>query len=738
MIGRKLLHYEIAERLGAGGMGEVWRAVDPRLQREVAIKILPARGGEESREHERFVREARATSALVHPNIITIHEINAADGLDFIVMEYVRGEPLSEALVRGPLTVARAVEYAIQIADALKVAHEAGIVHRDLKPGNIMISSSGVVKVVDFGIAKRVALEGHEDVGTTSAPLTAMGVSIGTPTYMSPEQALGDAVDSRSDLFSFGIVLYEMLAGQRPFESTTRLGLVRQIVHDPPRPLHAVAPYVPNALVTIVDRCLVKEPAGRYASVATLLAELRRVAAQLPSKEADPSEAATQLLAPAVAPRRTMPLRAVAAAAAIMLVVIVSWAWGPSLLQWRRTGPSPRPSVADAAASPQELYNDATDRLRFYYREGNVDAAIKLLNRALALKSPYPIAEARLSAAYWRKNFVSADPEWQKRALAHAERAVAGNDQLAVAHIARGTALMLAGRVDEAAAAYQKAETLDPTNWELLCRLADLAVVRKDSGAAERFFRRATESGPREWEAHGYLGTFLYGAGRYADAMASFEKMRELAPDNARGYSNLAAVYYQLGRTDESAAVLQRAIESATTPDSLTYSNLGTYLYFQGKYPEAERAFDEAVKLNANAYLRWGNRGDAVRMTSPDSEKMHESYRRAIQLARHELTKRPNDANTRSSLALYLMRDGQPKEALAEIEPVLSQADLRGSVLFKGALVMELAGQRERSLRLLGQALDAGYQLREIAAEPDLVNLRGDPEYHRLVSRYEK
>ena len=134
MIGRKLLHYEIVARLGVGGMGEVWRAVDPRLEREVAIKILPVRDGDQSRDRERFVREARAASALVHPNIITIHEINAADGLDFIVMEYVRGDPLSEALVRGPLTVARAVEYAIQIADALKVAHEAGIVHRDPNP----------------------------------------------------------------------------------------------------------------------------------------------------------------------------------------------------------------------------------------------------------------------------------------------------------------------------------------------------------------------------------------------------------------------------------------------------------------------------------------------------------------------------------------------------------------------------------------------------------------------------
>jgi tetratricopeptide (TPR) repeat protein len=241
---------------------------------------------------------------------------------------------------------------------------------------------------------------------------------------------------------------------------------------------------------------------------------------------------------------------------------------------------------------------------------------------------------------------------------------------------------------------------------------------------------------PSEWEPHARLGNFLYQQGRYADAIASYDTMRELARDHTRAYSNLAAAYHQLGRTDEAAAVLQRALEIA--PDGPTFSNLGTYLYFQGKYPEAERAFDQAIKLNANAYQRWGNLGDAVRMTAPGSAKMHDSYRRAIQLARGELAKRPNEPNIRSSLALYLVRDGQVKEALAEIDPVLAQSGIPPSVLFKGSLVAELAGQRERSLRLLGQALGAGYQLREIGAEPDLVKLRADPDYHRLASRYEK
>jgi eukaryotic-like serine/threonine-protein kinase len=738
VIGRKLLHYQIVAPIGAGGMGEVWRAHDPRLDREVAIKVLPSGSASASTQLERFVREARAASALAHPNIITIHEINATDGMDFIVMEYVRGEPLSSVLSRGRLGLACALDYAVQIADALKAAHEAGIVHRDLKPGNIMISSSGLVKVLDFGIAKRVFGADGEGERTTAASLTSAGEAIGTPAYMSPEQVLGDAVDARSDLFSFGVVLYEMLAGHLPFQTTTNLSLVRMIVHEPPRPLRTAAPDVSSGLAAIVDRCLVKDPAGRYASAAILRDDLRRCAAQLPVQDAAAPDAETRLttIPSSHAPRRANSLRAAAIATGTLIVIILASALGPSLIHWVRTQTTPQAQLADAEASPQELYSRAAERLRLHYREGNVDRAIEQLDRALALKSPYPIVEARLSLAYWRKNNVSADPEWQKRATAHAERAVAGNDQLAVAHIALGAARTLSGQLDKAAAAYQQAETLEPANWELLWRLGDLAVAQKNAADAEQYYRRATESGSGEWETHGRLGTLLYQQGRYSEAIASFDKMRELAPDHPRAYSNLAAAYHQIGRTDESAAVLQRALEFA--PDSQTFSNLGTYLYFQGKYPEAVRAFDEAVKRNANAYQRWGNLGDAVRMSTPGSAKMHESYRRAVQLAQDELTQRPADANVRSSLALYLVRDGQTPRALAEIEQVLSQKDLPPAVLFKAALVAELADQRAKSLALLGQALDSGYRLREISAEPDLVKLRADPEYHKLVARRDR
>ena len=406
------------------------------------------------------------------------------------------------------------------------------------------------------------------------------------------------------------------------------------------------------------------------------------------------------------------------------LLVALVWLAGPRLARWIRIQTSAATALADADASPPELYRRATENLRVYYREGNVDKAIGQLNRALQLRSSYPLAEARLSLAYWRKNAISPDDQWKKQAMAHADRAVSGDGQLAVAHLAQGAAFFASSEIEKASAAYDRAFTLEPGNWDLLWRLGELATQRKQIDTAEEFYRRAVSAGSTEWEPYARLGGFYYRQGRYADALEAFQTLRDLAPDNARAHSNLAAVYHQLGRTDEAAAVLQRSLEIA--PDSITYSNLGTYLYFQGKYAEAVSAFERSVALGANTYLRWGNLGDAVRMTAPGSDKMHGSYRRAIQLAEERLSKTPGDVDARSSVALYLIRDGQKQRALAELDAVLAQPKLQPAVLFKAGLVAELALQRARALDLFGQALAAGYQLREIRQEPDLVKLRAD------------
>jgi serine/threonine protein kinase len=253
--GRRIGPYELGALLGAGGMGEVYRARDTRLNRVVAIKVLPAGMSNDRDVRERFEREARAVATLNHPHICVLHDVGNQDGLDFLVMEHLEGETLAARLAKGPLATDQALQYAIQVASALDRAHRAGIIHRDLKPGNIMITEVGA-KLLDFGLAK-VA---DADVDVTR---TMEGAVLGTAAYMSPEQAQGQPLDGRSDVFSFGAVLYEMASGHRAFGGHTTVQVLSSVLRDDPPALPASSP-----LCGIVRRCLAKEPSQRFQAMA--------------------------------------------------------------------------------------------------------------------------------------------------------------------------------------------------------------------------------------------------------------------------------------------------------------------------------------------------------------------------------------------------------------------------------------------------------------------------------------
>ena len=280
--GSKLGPYEVLALIGAGGMGEVYRARDTRLGRDVALKILRAdRHGDEA-GRRRFEQEARTASALNHPNIATLHDFASADGIDFIVMEYVDGRPLS-ALLRGKLSVADAIRLAIPIADALARAHTAGIIHRDLKPANIVVANDGTVKVLDFGIAKLVEgpVGGDQETvteRTTSSAIRQPAAFDGTPGYVSPEQAAGERVDARSDIFSFGALLYEMVTGRRAFQGSSPAETIAQVMRDQPRPPSGITPGVPRDLERLILRCLRKERERRVQFMADVKVELQEIA----------------------------------------------------------------------------------------------------------------------------------------------------------------------------------------------------------------------------------------------------------------------------------------------------------------------------------------------------------------------------------------------------------------------------------------------------------------------------
>jgi eukaryotic-like serine/threonine-protein kinase len=277
--GTRLGPYEVIERIGVGGMGEVYRARDTRLGREVAIKTLPHDQLVDDSRRRRFIKEARTASALNHPNIVTIHEIESVDGMDVIVMELVTGRPLSD-LIRAGFSPAAAIRLAIPIADALARAHAAGIVHRDLKPANIMVTADGLVKILDFGVAKAVAPPGNDaesamvTAATIGASATGAGVVVGTPAYMSPEQTQGLAVDARSDIFSFGAVLYEMVTARRAFPGQSAIETLGAVVHLEPPPPREVKPDLPKPLERLILRCLRKDPSRRVQHMADVMVEL--------------------------------------------------------------------------------------------------------------------------------------------------------------------------------------------------------------------------------------------------------------------------------------------------------------------------------------------------------------------------------------------------------------------------------------------------------------------------------
>ena len=289
MIGQTLGHYKILEQLGAGGMGVVYKALDTHLDRFVAIKVLPPEKVSDPERKRRFVQEAKAASALNHPNIITIYDITSDGGTDFMAMEYVSGKALNDLIVRKGMPLSDSLKYAVQIADALATAHAAGIIHRDLKPGNVMVAGGteqgrpGFVKVLDFGLAKLSDKIESTDAEVTKtnwhddAPSTGEGTIVGTVSYMSPEQAEGRKVDARTDIFSFGALLYEMVTGRRAFRGDSKLSTLSAILREDPKPASQVVEGLPRELERIIGRCLRKSPERRFQTMADLKVALEEL-----------------------------------------------------------------------------------------------------------------------------------------------------------------------------------------------------------------------------------------------------------------------------------------------------------------------------------------------------------------------------------------------------------------------------------------------------------------------------
>jgi len=368
--GSRLGPYEIVASLGAGGMGEVYRAHDPRLGRDVALKILPEALSADPESLERFTREARAVAALNHPHIVTLHSTEESDGVRFMTMELIEGQTLDQKIPKEGITLAQFFEVSTGIADALNAAHQKNITHRDLKPLNVMLTNSGHVKVLDFGLARRRdhqnPLEATAAIEPNHERLTQAGVVVGTAPYMSPEQVEGRPIDGRSDIFSFGIVMYQMLTGAKPFRGDTAPSLMASILRDQPKPIREVRADIPEGVTRLVDRCLEKRPDDRIQSAQEILVELKGLRRAWESGAAAGRSAGTTMestgfvgtstKAPFSTPRRAL------AAAFLIVAAYVGWSVlrdpGPAAVADRSGARDARPDTSIAVLPFTDLSAD--------------------------------------------------------------------------------------------------------------------------------------------------------------------------------------------------------------------------------------------------------------------------------------------------------------------------------------------------------------------------------------------
>jgi tetratricopeptide (TPR) repeat protein/predicted Ser/Thr protein kinase len=733
VTGRKLSHYDILDDLGAGGMGVVYRAHDTRLDRDVAIKVLPTDRPLSETARKRFQREALAASALNHPNIITIYEVGSEDGTDFIVMEYVRGATLSSLLKKRPLGMAEATRYCVQIAEALAKAHSSGIVHRDLKPGNIMITEDGLVKVLDFGLAKFDAFAASKDGESADSDtaakeftLTQPGMITGTVAYMSPEQARGERVDARSDIFSFGIVMFETLSRHLPFTGPNSIALLHNLHFSPPRDLGELAPKVPRPLAALISRMLEKKPGKRIQTMSEVATELRKHATGLVDGPVTwhPSDATVDMALASPLSNKLWWRNVGIAGVALLLVLGAVLGWR----HFRKPKPAQNPASAQVflpGDTAYSLYQRARNNLDHYDRPNNIDDAIKLLQRAIQLDPQSAASFAALGEAYYQQNRLNADPQWMKLAAEYANKSVSMDNYLATGHNSLGLVRMESGDLPGAEKEFLSAAELDPkspTPQRLLGALYYRMGKREQS---VRALKQALQLDPKDWRTYMDMGLNDYRDGNYKQAVSQWELGLKIDPDNLLLLRDLGGAYHAVGRDDDAVATLQHALAIKPTAD--VYNNLGTILFYQGKYDLAVPAFERVVALSANGFDNWGSLADAYRWSTTQKDKAGAAYQSAIRLVREQIAKSPDQAELRADLALYLAKSGNKDAAISALPRSGKVTD--PSILYNIATVYELCGNRAKALDSLRAAVKAGQDMNDIKNDPELVSLRADPRY---------
>jgi len=712
MIGRTLGHYRIEGKLGSGGMGEVYLARDLKLDRDVALKVLPAAMASEPQRLARFEREAKTVAALNHPNIVTIFSVEEAEGVRFLTMERVAGQSLDERVPPGGMSFKAFIELARPLAEALAVAHEKGVVHRDLKPANIMVTDDGRVKVLDFGLAKLQEPERPDNLSEIQTQgLTREGTVVGTVPYMSPEQLQGRAIDHRSDLFSLGVIFYQMLTGKQPFQGGNSAETISSILRDNPNSVSEVNVSLPNHLGRIVRRCLNKDPDDRYQTARDLLIELKELKQEIADND-----------------RRD--------------------ANSIAVLPFANMSPDPEQEYFCEGIA-EELINglgriknlrvaSRTSAFQFKGTKHDIREIGERLNVEKVVEGSVRKSGNQIRITVQLVNITDGYRLWSERYDRKLEDIFAIQDEIAES-IVQALEVTLSPKERRA---IQNVATRDVEAYDfyLRGRKSFWEFNHRSWSQARQMFERAIKLDPSYALAYAAIAdccsfTFMYADRSERERLLAEEASRkalQLDPDLAEAHAARGMVLSLSDNHDLAAVHFEKAI--ALNPKLYeAYYFYARASVAQGKFAKAARLFEQAIEVRPEDYQTPLLLPQVYRsLGRPDDEIA--IYKSGIEKAKRHLDLNPDDVRALYLCGGALAKSEHPEEGLKMVDRAVALAPDEVGVLYNVACIYATLGRAEESLVHLERAVRNGYNhLAWLETDSDFDSIREEPRFKALV-----